>query len=431
MKYEDVVEYIDNIPKFTSKNSLEHTRRFLEELGIKQDESNKMKIIHVAGTNGKGTVCAILSNVLVNCGKKTGLFISPHLVHINERIRINNKEISDEEFVQAFNEVKNVVDKMKQEDYPHPSYFEFLFLMAMWKFNKEAVEYIVLETGLGGRLDATNSMLSPYLTVITSIGMDHMEYLGDTIEKIAVEKAGIIKKYVPVIYWGADERVSDVISDAAEKMQAKTVKVLADNYKIIKKTNKSVDFSIVSEYYLNDIFSVPFISEYQVQNAAVAIKTIECMPEIRNMKELVKSGIANVHWEGRMEMIMPGIILDGAHNGPGIDEFIKTFNEYECTGDKNILFSVVKDKDYEYMVSKLSETEVKNVYITRIDSDRGLETDKIYEDFRKYGCEANISVNEDVSQAFRQAVDAKKEEDVLFCVGSLYLVGEIKKSLQN
>ena len=132
-----------------------------------------------------------------------------------------------------------------------------------------------------------------------------------------------------------------------------------------------------------------------------------------------------------MEMIMPGIILDGAHNGPGIDEFIKTFNEYECTGDKNILFSVVKDKDYEYMVSKLSETEVKNVYITRIDSDRGLETDKIYEDFRKYGCEANISVNEDVSQAFRQAVDAKKEEDVLFCVGSLYLVGEIKKSLQN
>lgn len=320
---------------------------------------------------------------------------------------------------------------MKQEDYPHPSYFEFLFLMAMWNFNKEAVEYIVLETGLGGRLDATNSMLSPYLTVITSIGMDHMEYLGDTIEKIAVEKAGIIKKYVPVIYWGADERVSDVISDVAEKMQAKTVKVLVDNYKIIKKTNKSVDFSIVSEYYLNDIFSVPFISEYQVQNAAVAIKTIECMPEIRNMKDLVKSGIANVHWEGRMEMIMPGIILDGAHNGPGIDEFIKTFNEYECTGDKNILFSVVKDKDYEYMVSKLSETEVKNVYITRIDSDRGLETDKIYEDFRKYGCEANISVNEDVSQAFRQAVDAKKEEDVLFCVGSLYLVGEIKKSLQN
>lgn len=314
MKYEDVVEYIDNIPKFTSKNSLEHTRRFLEELGIKQDESNKMKIIHVAGTNGKGTVCAILSNVLVNCGKKTGLFISPHLVHINERIRINNKEISDEEFVQAFNEVKNVVDKMKQEDYPHPSYFEFLFLMAMWNFNKEAVEYIVLETGLGGRLDATNSMLSPYLTVITSIGMDHMEYLGDTIEKIAVEKAGIIKKYVPVIYWGADERVSDVISDVAEKMQAKTVKVLVDNYKIIKKTNKSVDFSIVSEYYLNDIFSVPFISEYQVQNAAVAIKTIECMPEIRNMKDLVKSGIANVHWEGRMEMIMPGIILDGAHN---------------------------------------------------------------------------------------------------------------------
>lgn len=457
MRYTEAVEYIENIPKFTSKNSIEHTKRFLYELGINQKEKaegiqynpendvkctkdkeikentipDRIKVIHIAGTNGKGTVTAMLSNVLVKCKKRTGMFTSPHLVKINERIRINNKEITDDEFTEAFNEVKKVTDKMKNENYPHPSYFEFLFLMAMWKFNKENVEYVVLETGLGGRLDATNSVISPYLTIITSIGMDHMEYLGDTIDKIAGEKAGIIKENVPVIYWGENEIVSDVIERKACEVGAETTKVLKENYKIIRKSNKSVDFSMVSEYYLNDIFSVPFISEYQVQNAVVAIKAIECMEEIRHMKQCVKEGISSVCWEGRMEAVMAGVILDGAHNGPGIDEFIKTFEEYVCSGNKNILFSVVKDKDYEYMVSKLSGTDVSKVYITRINSDRGLETDKIYDDFRKYGCKAEIVINEDIDASFRQAVNDKKDDDVLFCVGSLYLVGEIKRILKK
>ena len=220
MNYEEAVKYISDIPKFTKKNSLEHTKKFLLELNI---DVNKMKVIHVAGTNGKGSVCAIISNVLVECKKRTGLFVSPHLVEMNERIRINNEQIDNEEFTNAFNRVKYAADRMCERGYSHPTFFEFLFLMGMWEFNKENVEYAVLETGLGGRLDATNSIDNPYLTIITSIGMDHMEYLGDTIDKIAGEKAGIIKTGVPVIYWGQDEKVSGVIEEKGRLCNSKLI----------------------------------------------------------------------------------------------------------------------------------------------------------------------------------------------------------------
>ena len=428
MNYEEAVSYISEIPRFTKKNTLEHTREFLKELNVDID---KMKVIHVAGTNGKGTVCAVISNVLVKCKRKTGLFISPHLVEINERIRINNEQIDNDEFTDVFNIVKEKVDNMVEKGFAHPSFFEFLFLMSMYEFGKSKVEYVVLETGLGGRLDATNCMEKPYLTIITAIGMDHMEYLGDTIEKIASEKAGIIKRGVPVIFWGDNDAVAKAIEEKGRKLQAPFIKVTCSNYKIIKKTDKRVDFSVLNGYYLKGTFSVPFISEYQVQNATVAIKAIECIADIRNLKENIYQGIAEVKWEGRMEIVSPGVIFDGAHNGPGIDEFIKTFNEYTCDGRKMILFSVVKDKDYDYMVSKLLTTDVSVVYVTHIDSERGLETEKIYDDFRKNCNNVNVVIIENVRDAFREALLEKKESDVLFCVGSLYLIGELKKYIRE
>ena len=173
------------------KNKLEHTRKCLDLLGSPDKDR---KIIHVAGTNGKGSVCAFLSSMLEQGGFRCGLFTSPHLVKINERFQINEVMISDQRFTEAFTEVKNLADRLVEEGDYHPTYFEFLFLMGMIVFKQEDVDYIVLETGLGGRLDATNSVLSPMACVITSISLDHVEYLGDTIEKIAGEKAGIMKK---------------------------------------------------------------------------------------------------------------------------------------------------------------------------------------------------------------------------------------------
>lgn len=426
--YKRVIAYIENIPKFTRKNSLEHTSMFLDRMNVKSD---RMKVIHVAGTNGKGSVCAMISSILVKCRKETGLFISPHLVTHNERIRINNKQIEDNAFVGAFKSVKAVVDELEEEGYPHPSYFEFLYLMAMYEFNKREVEYVVLETGLGGRLDATNSVKHPLVTVITSIGLDHMEYLGNTVEEIAAEKAGIIKEGVPVVYWAEDSRVSGIIRKKAEEKNAKAFPVKEENYKINKKTDKSVDFSVQSEYYLNDTFSVPFISEYQVQNGVLALSAAALIEDVRGNLTLMKEAVRDVKWEGRMEIVSPGIFFDGAHNGPGIDAFIKTFNAYKCSGRKYILFSVVKDKDYDYMVSRIAETDVSKVYITHINSARGLGTDRIEKDFNNHGCNADIFVIPDVLQAFKTALAEKGEKDTLFCVGSLYLIGELKQYIQT
>ena len=440
--YKEAVKYIDEIPKFTKKNSLEHTRVFLNKLEINQ---NKMKIIHIAGTNGKGSVCAMVSNILVKAGKRTGLFTSPHLVKVNERVRIDNVLISDEEFLKAFSKVKSVVTEMEKEGYLHPSYFEFLFLMAMSIFNEKNVEYIVLETGLGGRLDATNSILKPVITVITSIGFDHMEYLGNTIEDIAGEKAGIIKENIPVVYWAENEVVNSVIEGKAIQ---KNAPAFAINYSYCKnkiKTDKSVDFWVQSGYYLGCDFSIPFICDYQVANALIAINVIGILFEKENNnknfngkirvkaleEEIIRQGLKEVKWEGRMENVSEGVFLDGAHNGPGIDEFIKTFKEYKCNGKKNILFSVVKDKDYDYMVSQISRTEVSVVYVTRLDSDRGLDVNEIKADFEKYSCKADIRTFNNADEAFEKAISDKEKNDVLFCVGSLYLIGEIKKYINE
>ena len=440
--YKEAVKYIDEIPKFTKKNSLEHTRVFLNKLEINQ---NKMKIIHIAGTNGKGSVCAMVSNILVKAGKRTGLFTSPHLVKVNERVRIDNVLISDEEFLKAFSKVKSVVTEMEKEGYLHPSYFEFLFLMAMSIFNEKNVEYIVLETGLGGRLDATNSILKPVITVITSIGFDHMEYLGNTIEDIAGEKAGIIKENIPVVYWAENEVVNSVIEGKAIQ---KNAPAFAINYSYCKnkiKTDKSVDCCVQSGYYLGCDFSIPFICDYQVANALIAINVIGILFEKENNnknfngkirvkaleEEIIRQGLKEVKWEGRMENVSEGVFLDGAHNGPGIDEFIKTFKEYKCNGKKNILFSVVKDKDYDYMVSQISRTEVSVVYVTRLDSDRGLDVNEIKADFEKYSCKADIRTFNNADEAFEKAISDKEKNDVLFCVGSLYLIGEIKKYINE
>ena len=199
MNYEEAVSYIDNIPKFTTKHPLEHTRMLMERLG---NPSTGRKIIHVAGTNGKGSVCSYLDSMLRCGGKSVGLFTSPHLIRINARYIINGQNISDEAFLSAFEKVMEMVRRFVREGGDHPSYFELLFLMGMVIFDEADVEYIVLETGLGGRLDATNVVPHPLACIITSISRDHTEYLGETIPEIAGEKAGIIKPGVPVIYDG-------------------------------------------------------------------------------------------------------------------------------------------------------------------------------------------------------------------------------------
>ena len=421
--YEEAVAYIENIPKFTTKNKLEHTRKCLDLLGSPDKDR---KIIHVAGTNGKGSVCAFLSSMLEQGGFRCGLFTSPHLVKINERFQINEVMISDQRFTEAFTEVKNLADCLVEEGDYHPTYFEFLFLMGMIVFKQEDVDYIVLETGLGGRLDATNSVLSPMACVITSISLDHVEYLGDTIEKIAGEKAGIMKKGVPVIFDGNRKEAAEVIKARAEELGCPWYEVKESRQKLLNYTPEGIRFLSASGVYGETELFVPFIARYQMMNAALALETMGVLREEHGLeKETLIKGIGGAKWQGRMETILPGVIVDGAHNEDGIARFVETVSYFQKEYPITLLFSTVADKEFPDMIKRVCKgLQFANVVTTEIWGSRKQSAKELAELFRLNGC-SQVFVEPNPGKAFELAYE-KKGDGLLFVVGSLYLAGEIK-----
>ena len=311
MNYEEAVAYIEETPKFTTKNKLSHTKECLGRLG---NPEKKFKVIHVAGTNGKGSTCAFLTSIFREAGYSCGLFTSPHLVVINERFQINEKNIDNQAFMSAFEKVKALADELVAEGSYHPTYFEMLFLMGMVIFAEAGVDYVMLETGLGGRLDATTAVEDPVACVVTSISFDHMQYLGNTIAEIAGEKAGIIVPGVPVIYDGNNPEAAQVIRKQAEALGSPYYEVKKENTEILRNTSAGIDFCMENEYYGNTAFSIPFIAGYQVMNAALALKTAEVIKNVVNLpKDSVLRGLRETRWQGRMETVLPGVIVDGAH----------------------------------------------------------------------------------------------------------------------
>lgn len=421
--YEEAVAYIENIPKFTTKNKLEHTRKCLDLLGSPDKDR---KIIHVAGTNGKGSVCAFLSSMLEQGGFRCGLFTSPHLVKINERFQINEVMISDQRFTEAFTEVKNLADRLVEEGDYHPTYFEFLFLMGMIVFKQEDVDYIVLETGLGGRLDATNSVLSPMACVITSISLDHVEYLGDTIEKIAGEKAGIMKKGVPVIFDGNRKEAAEVIKARAEELGCPWYEVKESRQKLLNYTPEGIRFLSASGVYGETELFVPFIARYQMMNAALALETMGVLRGEHGLeKETLIKGIGGAKWQGRMETILPGVIVDGAHNEDGIARFVETVSYFQKEYPITLLFSTVADKEFPDMIKRVCKgLQFANVVTTEIWGSRKQSAKELAELFRLNGC-SQVFVEPNPGKAFELAYE-KKGDGLLFVVGSLYLAGEIK-----
>lgn len=429
MNYREAEAYINDTPKFTKKNTLENTRMVLAAMGHPE---RGMKLIHVAGSNGKGSVCAYLSSILTTAGKQTGLFISPHLVDINERFQLNQQMVSNELFLEAFEAVMDIVHRLLKEqpgDFAHPTFFELLFLMGIWIFDKSGMEYVVLETGLGGRFDATNVIEKPIVSVITSISLEHTEYLGDTYEQIAGEKAGIIKEGCPVVYDGTRADVESVILKKAARMHAKAYAIRPDMYKILMNTQKTIDFSMDTGYYLPMDVSISSVAEYQIMNAMEAVTAARIM-DIGLTQEDIHNGMERMHWEGRMETILPGVILDGAHNDSGVEEFVKTARRFQKDGKVTLLFSCVKEKDYEGMIRTICENlELSGVVVTQIESDRLIPADELAQIFRKY-TRQEVTAIASIPDALDAALE-KKGDGILFCVGSLYLAGSLKNIIRS
>lgn len=420
--YEKICEYIYNIPKYTKKNGLEHTRELLRRLG---DPQNDFKVIHVAGSNGKGSVCAFLNTVLCRAGKQTGLFTSPHLVCMEERFQLNGTNCTESDFVSAFEVVKDVVDKMQEEGLAHPAFFEFLFAMGMVIFAKYKTEYVVLETGLGGRLDATNIVAEPLLTIITSISLEHTEILGDTLDKIATEKAGIMKEGVPVVFDGNVPEASRVICERAKELKAPYYEVKPQNLKILGITGKNIDFCFFNGYDVVNL-QIPFAAEYQMMNAALAYQALLLLkPETGIDSSQIVEGMKNTLWAGRMQEIIEDVYLDGAHNTDGIAALIQTVKRLSTTRPI-LLFSMVKEKNYQKVIETLArEVNWAQVIVTKIPDPRGLEPEVLAEEFARYN--VHVRPIRDCKEAYIYALDRRENGQKLFCAGSLYLIGELEK----
>lgn len=429
--YKGAEDYINTIPKFTSKNSMEHTKKFLEHLGKPAQNS---KIIHIAGTNGKGSVCAYLCSVFKEAGISAGMFISPHLVTMRERFVVEGEIISEEEFLEAFQIVSahllRLPENLRQISY-HPTFFEFLFFMAMVIFERNGVEYVVMETGLGGRLDATNSVENKVMCILTSIGYDHMEYLGDTLTEIAFEKAGILRAGIPVVYPVKQQEVADKIRECAGQISAKTFPVEKQAIKEIKIHHKTIDFSLHLHYYDYISFTVSTSAVYQIENASLAIRALELLADERITIPVMQAGVRKAFWEGRMEEIMPSVYLDGAHNIDGILAFIETVKSHPCQGRRNLLYSVVKDKQYQAVIDALASSGLFDVVgVVALSDARALPLAALEENFRQYtGFECKMY--ETLDTAFKELVFGKGEDDKVYIVGSLYLVGEVKALLRR
>ena len=426
MNYTEAVDYIETIPKFTVKHPPEHTRELLSRLGNPQEG---IKIIHVAGTNGKGSVCAYLNAMLLAGGKKTGLFTSPHLVRINERFQINGEDVSDEQFLDAFLKVEKAAKEYEAEGEDHPSYFETLFLMGMLIFKEAGVEYLVMETGLGGRLDATNVVEKPLACIITSISRDHTEYLGDTLEAIAGETAGIIKAGVPVIYDASQPGPASVIAARAKEMGSPAWPMEPSFYEMKTQSREGIAFTFAYPGGEKAELAIPYVAKYQMMNASLAFYTMHILQDVHDIpKNVLAEGLSKIKWPCRMEMAAPGVIIDGAHNEDGIAQFVSTAGYFAKENEITILFTAVADKHYHEMIGEICEgIHPSHVVATQIDGSRVVPAEVLAEDFRKAGC-TDVCAEPEIGAAYEKAL-GKKGSGMLFCVGSLYLAGELKAYL--
>ena len=288
----------------------------------------------------------------------------------------------------------------------------------------------MLETGLGGRLDGTTAVPDPLICVVTSISRDHMQILGNTIEEIAREKAGILVPGKPVVYDANDPVAATVLEKTAERLGCPSCPVTEEETRILGETAEGIDFLLKEQEEKSRQFRIPFVARYQVMNAAVAVRTLQMISKTLPVPEkAITEGLKKTRWPGRMEAILPGVILDGAHNEGGIERFVETAAVFAADRPVSLLFSAVSDKAVRSMIRRiLSGISFRRVTVTEVGGSRGIPAEELAAFFRELGCR-NVCCEKDPVAAFWQAVSAKEEKEILFCVGSLYLAGVIKAAV--
>lgn len=415
----DILSYLYGLQKHGIKPGLKRIKELLEALG---DPQARFPSIHIAGTNGKGSTSAMLASVLENSGLKAGLYTSPHLVRFNERIRISGKEISNKDISRLTAVVKEAAAKTSSAD--KTTFFEFTTALAFFYFMEKKVDIAILETGMGGRLDATNTV-APLMSIITNIGMDHTDYLGDTIEKIAYEKAGIIKKNTPVITASENTDALGVINDIADKKNAPLYVFKKD----FKASPQKDGFNYKGLHTSLRGLKTNLAGRHQFNNASCALAALEILRDngFNISDKAIRQGLNEVEWPGRIEVVnkKPLLILDSAHNPEGaatLSQALKGFKYKKLT----LVLGIMADKDIDGIIKRLAPL-ADRVIVTRPKTDRAASLELLSERLKKYPCE--VTAEKDLKKACRMALLEAGRLDAVCVTGSIFTVGEAKQCL--
>ncbi|MBE6593331.1 MAG: bifunctional folylpolyglutamate synthase/dihydrofolate synthase [Ruminococcaceae bacterium] len=416
LNYTEALEYIHGVNWTFCKPGLERIGELCGSIG--HPERN-LRFIHVAGTNGKGSTSVMLAGILQKAGYKVGLYTSPYIKEFNERMRIDGKNISDRELAEITEYIRPMADAMQDK----PTEFELITAIAFEYFWRNRCDVVVLEAGMGGRLDSTNIIEHSLLSVITGIALDHVAFLGDTVEKIAAEKAGIIKRGCPVIFGGTDESAATVIERRAQELGSPFYRV---DYNALTVNEMSLDGTeLTFDRYKN--IHISLLGSYQPRNAALVLSTIDILRSqgIDISENAVREGLRAAKWSARFEIISqaPLVIFDGAHNAEGIAAAVESIKLYFKDEKVYVLTGVLKDKDYGAIAKDIASVASKAFTMTP-DNPRALSAKEYADVLSKCGVDANAYG--DIDQALSAALEsAKKDGKALFCLGSLYTYSSI------
>ena len=423
MNYEEAMNFIQNTNKFGSVLGLDNIRELLERLGNPQDQ---LRVVHIAGTNGKGSTLAFLAGIFRESGYRAGRYVSPASFSYEERFRINEENISKKDLCFYMEKIKNVAEEMVKDGLSHPTMFEIETALSFLYFLDKKVDVVLLETGMGGRLDATNVVKKPIATVIASIGMDHMQFLGDTLEKIASEKAGIIKEGCPVISYDNTKEVNEVIKNKAKQMHAKVTFVNSAGIRVLQESLNGESFSYRSSdgrWY--EKIEIPLLGRHQINNAALALETLNVIKNYYCISDFqTEDGMRKTIWRGRIEILErePMVICDGAHNPDGAKSLL-SFLQNNFTNQRLIhIMGVLSDKDYEQMVQILAPAADK-IYTVAPDNPRALSSRELCNCISKY--HQNVEERQRLAECLSEVRQKAEKDDVIIICGTLSFQNEL------
>ncbi len=429
MDYKEALDYIKSTEKYGSKLGLKTINTLLEEMDSPHKELN---CIHIAGTNGKGSISSYTANILKEAGYRVGLFTSPYLERFNERIQINGVDISNEALARNTKLVKEKIEKMISMEHRHPTTFETITAIAFQYFKEEEVDYVVLEVGLGGRIDSTNVIEQSLSSIITTIDMDHTHILGDTIEDIAYEKAGIIKRDGLVISYPQKPEVLEVLKSEANNKNADFILCNMDDLTKKKVSHEGgiFDFKYKDEFYLD--LKINLLGEFQIYNAALALTNILELRQrglVKVTDDEIRKGLEKTKWNGRLEVLKkePLFLIDAAHNPQSAKHLSKSLSIFEY--DKLILgIAILEDKDVDHVIEYLVPL-ADEIIITEVDIPRKMESEKLAERIKEYN--SNYIIKKNIENAVDKSFEIANENDLILFAGSIYLIGDVRKIVTN